>query len=221
MCSVTPAAAAQSVTIRRTPRPGDAEEIGALHGSVYGYEYGLDALALRVEIACALTELCTRGFPEPAREGLWIVDQHGRVAGSIALIDDGDRLARLRFFMLAPQLRGTGLGRELMSQVVDLATSSGAYDRIYLTTFHELEAAAVALPRGRIRARPLAAPAPLGPRGHGAALRARLMYGRAQSIVSGPCDSPLRNWRMKRLSELSISSDGPASTIRPFQRTQM
>ena len=140
---MSPGVLAQAaVTIRRAARPRDAEEIGALHGSVYGYEYGLDALALRVEIACALTELCERGFPSPVREGLWIVEQHGRVAGSIALIDDGDRVARLRFFMLAPQLRGLGLGRELISDLMALARSCGAYDSIYLTTFDELEAAA-------------------------------------------------------------------------------
>ena len=43
----------------------------------------------------------------------------------------------------------------------------------------------------------------------------------AQSIVSGPWDSPERNWRMNGFSELSMSSAGPASTIRPFHRTLM
>ena len=43
----------------------------------------------------------------------------------------------------------------------------------------------------------------------------------AQSIASGPCDSPERNWRMNGLSELSMSSAGPASTIRPFHSTLM
>ena len=43
----------------------------------------------------------------------------------------------------------------------------------------------------------------------------------SQSIVSGPWDSPDRNWRMNGFSELSMSSAGPASTIRPFHRTLM
>ena len=42
-----------------------------------------------------------------------------------------------------------------------------------------------------------------------------------QSIESGPCDSPERNWRMNGLSEFSMSSAGPASTIRPFHSTLM
>ena len=43
----------------------------------------------------------------------------------------------------------------------------------------------------------------------------------AQSIVSGPWDSPERNCRMNGFSELSMSSAGPASTIRPFHSTLM
>ncbi len=42
-----------------------------------------------------------------------------------------------------------------------------------------------------------------------------------QSIESGPCDSPDRNWRMNGFSEFSMSSAGPASTIRPFHSTLM
>ena len=42
-----------------------------------------------------------------------------------------------------------------------------------------------------------------------------------QSIESGPCASPARNCRMNGLSELSMSSAGPASTIRPLQSTLM
>ena len=42
-----------------------------------------------------------------------------------------------------------------------------------------------------------------------------------QSIVSGPSDSPERNWRMNGLSELSMSSAGPASTILPLHSTLM
>lgn len=41
------------------------------------------------------------------------------------------------------------------------------------------------------------------------------------SIPSGPSASPLRNWRTNGLSDSKSSSAGPASTIRPFQSTEM
>ncbi len=42
-----------------------------------------------------------------------------------------------------------------------------------------------------------------------------------QSMARGPTTSAFRNWRTKSLSELNSSSEGPLSTIRPFQRTAM
>ena len=47
----------------------------------------------------------------------------------------------LRWFVLDPQLRGRGLGRRLIAELLELAEWIG-YERIALETFSELRAAA-------------------------------------------------------------------------------
>jgi GNAT superfamily N-acetyltransferase len=81
-----------------------------------------------------------RGWPAE-RECVWIVERDGDLAGSIALTDDGDDTAGLRWFALEPSLRGRGLGRQLVGEVVAAARRHG-YARMRLETFSDLRAAA-------------------------------------------------------------------------------
>ena len=45
-----------------------------------------------------------RGWPEGG--GVWIVERNGKVAGSVALTDEGDGVGKIRWVLLAPDLRG-------------------------------------------------------------------------------------------------------------------
>ena len=92
------------------------------------------------QVAATVAAAGKRGFPRE-REGIWIVEVDGRHAGSVALTDEGDGLATLRWVVLDPDLRGHGLGRGLISEVVASAESFG-YETIGLETFSELRAAA-------------------------------------------------------------------------------
>jgi ribosomal protein S18 acetylase RimI-like enzyme len=62
-------------------------------------------------------------------------------AGSLGLTDEGDGEARLRWFVLDPDLRGQGLGRRLLEEFLAEAKRFG-HRRIVLETFSDLRAAA-------------------------------------------------------------------------------
>jgi ribosomal protein S18 acetylase RimI-like enzyme len=127
------------VSIRRYLRPGDLGAIVAHHGRVYAPEYGVDQ-TFEASVGAAVVAAGKRGWPR-ANEGIWIVELDGRHAGSLGLTDEGDGLAALRWFVLDPELRGQGLGRRLVAELVAKARSE-EYAVLGLETFSELRAAA-------------------------------------------------------------------------------
>ncbi len=125
--------------VQRTLRPDAALEIGELHRRVYVPEYGLndtfvDAVTAGVERAV------TTGWPERGG-GVWIVEQDGAVRGSLGLTDAGGGLGHVRWFALEPALRGRGLGRQLIGELLDLAREQDMR-RLELGTFSALSTAA-------------------------------------------------------------------------------
>jgi GNAT superfamily N-acetyltransferase len=128
-----------AVSVRRELRPGDLGAIVAQHGRVYSREYGLDS-SFEALVASSVASAALRGFPGP-RDAIWIVELDGELAGSLALTDEGDGEARLRWFLLDAGLRGRGLGRRLVGELVARAEELG-YARVTLETFGDLEAAA-------------------------------------------------------------------------------
>jgi ribosomal protein S18 acetylase RimI-like enzyme len=124
--------------IRREIRPGDFDDIVALH-RLYAREYGLDG-SFAAMVAEGLAEAASRGWPGP-REAGWLVERGGELVGSLGLTDEGDGGARLRWFLFDQSLRGQGLGRRLLDEFMARVTELG-YDRVTLETFSELEAAA-------------------------------------------------------------------------------
>jgi ribosomal protein S18 acetylase RimI-like enzyme len=125
--------------IRRELRPGDLGAIVAHHGQVYGEEYDVDA-SFEGHVASTIAQAALRGFPS-SREAICIVEFEGEHAGSIALTDEGDGEALIRWFVFSPEVRGRGLGRRLLSEILGRASEIG-YSRVSLETFSELEAAA-------------------------------------------------------------------------------
>lgn len=128
-----------SATIRRDLRPGDLGRIIAHHGEVYCPEYGVDS-TFEADVGATISAAGRRGFPR-TKEGLWIVELDGRHAGSLALTEEGDGLGKVRWFVLDRQLRGHGLGRKLVAELLDEACDRG-YDGLGLETFGDLRAAA-------------------------------------------------------------------------------
>jgi N-acetylglutamate synthase-like GNAT family acetyltransferase len=126
------------VQIRRDLRPGDLGKIVSFHGDVYGREYGVDG-QFEAFVASSVAEAGRAGFPRE-REAVWIVERDGEFAGCLALTDDGDA-GVVRWFVLDPSVRGRGLGRRLIDELVERARELG-YQRLQLETFSLLTAAA-------------------------------------------------------------------------------
>lgn len=125
--------------IRHDLRPGDLGAIVAHHGVTYLPEYDLDS-TFEAHVGAGVTAAGKRGFPGE-RERLWIVELGGRHAGSLALTDEGDDLGAVRWFVLDRALRGRGLGRRLIGELLDHARADG-YRGLWLETFSDLSTAA-------------------------------------------------------------------------------
>lgn len=128
------------ITIRTDIRPGDLGAIVHLHGVIYAREYGLDH-TFEPYVAKPLSDYVLAG---PGAGRLWIAETEGRVVGSIAILRS-DGQAQLRWFLLAPEVRGKGLGGRLMREALGYCRAEGIAS-VYLWTFDEL-AEALALYR--------------------------------------------------------------------------
>jgi ribosomal protein S18 acetylase RimI-like enzyme len=128
------------IAIRRTLRDGDADAIAELHRRVYEREYGLNE-QFTASVKEGVEAAAATGWPR--RSGaLWLVERGGGpLLGALALTDEGNGLGRVRWFVLDPGLRGRGLGRSLMAELLDEARAAGLR-KLELETINLLTAAA-------------------------------------------------------------------------------
>jgi ribosomal protein S18 acetylase RimI-like enzyme len=127
------------VTTRRELRAGDIEAIVDLHRRVYVPEYERNQVFLDA-VRDGVVAAVARGWPE--RHGaVWLVDRGGRPAGSVALTDEGAGVGCVRWVVFDPVLRGRGLGRRVLTELVEDARAAGLR-RLELNTFSALTAAA-------------------------------------------------------------------------------
>jgi ribosomal protein S18 acetylase RimI-like enzyme len=126
-------------TVRDELGPGDLDAIVAHHRRIYAEEYGVDS-RFGDFVAAAVARAAERGFPT-GREAIRIVELDGEHAGSIGLTDEGGDEAAIRWVVLSPEVRGRGLGRRLLGEMLAFAEDRG-YRMVWLETFSELRAAA-------------------------------------------------------------------------------
>jgi GNAT superfamily N-acetyltransferase len=124
--------------LRRELRPGDAEAIVEIHERIYRPEYGMDARFVD-GVRSTVEHAVERGWPEGG--GAWLVDGPDGLAGCVGLTGEGDGLGRIRWVVLAPEARGIGLGRRMITEAVEEARRLG-FERLELDTFGALKAAA-------------------------------------------------------------------------------
>jgi GNAT superfamily N-acetyltransferase len=129
---------AGDLTIRDDLRAGDLGAIATLHGTIYAAEHGLDA-RFEAGVARGLADAVERGWPVRGR--LWAVERNGELAGSLGLTDEGDGVGKVRWFLLVDELRGGGLGRALLEELIGEAEEAGLAT-LRLETFSALRAAA-------------------------------------------------------------------------------
>jgi ribosomal protein S18 acetylase RimI-like enzyme len=115
--------------------PGAVGDVAALHGRTYAASHGF-GVTFETRVATALGSFL-EGMDERSLFAA-VVDDAGRVLGSIAIDGAQAPLAQLRWFILHESLRGQGWGRRLMQAAMDHAAR---FDGVYLYTMEGLDAA--------------------------------------------------------------------------------
>jgi GNAT superfamily N-acetyltransferase len=128
--------ASQSWTLRHDLRPGDLGSVVSLHGIVYAREYGFN-VTFEAYVAGPLAEFVLH----PTQRGrLWLAECGPRLVGCIAMVPAGPQ-AQLRWYLVEPSARGSGLGKQLLGEAVAFARACG-YESVFLWTVGALSAAA-------------------------------------------------------------------------------
>jgi DNA-binding MarR family transcriptional regulator/N-acetylglutamate synthase-like GNAT family acetyltransferase len=121
----------------RSHRPGDMGWVTHRHGVLYANEYGFDERfeAMAADIAARFVQNL-----DPKRERCWIAEKDGAIAGSVFLVKETAKIARLRLLLVEPWARGLGIGHRLVAECSDFARQAG-YRKITLMTLSVLHAA--------------------------------------------------------------------------------
>jgi len=119
--------------------PGAIGRIAELHGRYYHKHWGFD-LFFESKVAIELSEFL-RCFNE-ARDGFWVASVGEKIVGSIAIdgIDHDSKGAHLRWFIVAPESQGHGIGKRLLEEAVEFCRKT-KFSKVYLWTFSGLDPA--------------------------------------------------------------------------------
>jgi DNA-binding MarR family transcriptional regulator/ribosomal protein S18 acetylase RimI-like enzyme len=132
-----PRGAAEPAFRIRPHRPGDLGWIVAEHGRLYAEEYGWDG-----SFEGFVAEIAARFIRDydAAGDGCWLAERNGEILGSIMLVRQSARTAKLRVFLVKPEARGLGVGKALIAQCLRFARDAG-YRKVSLWTQSGLDAA--------------------------------------------------------------------------------
>jgi DNA-binding MarR family transcriptional regulator/ribosomal protein S18 acetylase RimI-like enzyme len=123
--------------VLRPPQVGDMGWIVHRQGALYWQEYGYDE---RFEALCA--EIVAKFVQnlDAKRERCWIAEKDEEIVGSVFLVKEAEKTAKLRLLYVEPSARGLGIGGRLVAECVRFARQAG-YEKIVLWTQSELDAA--------------------------------------------------------------------------------
>ncbi len=121
--------------IIRTLNPGEAGYIAYRHCVLYEKEYRLGG-TFEQYVMDALTKYLNE---QPEGE-VWVAENIGRIVGSIAAVSTEEGIVQLRWFLIEPEYRGSGLGRQLMKTAMEYCKRK-KFRQVYLWTFQDLKAA--------------------------------------------------------------------------------
>lgn len=125
------------LTWRNELRPGDIGTIIRQHGVIYAVEQGWNH-TFEAYVAGPLAQFALKDSP---RERIWLVERADEFAGSVAIVKHTEEQAQLRWLLVHPDVRGRGLGRQLVERALQFAGDCG-YRSVILWTVSTLESAA-------------------------------------------------------------------------------
>ncbi len=128
----------KNITIRQHMIPGDMGYITYMHGKLYHEQCGYDRHFERY-VAREFNEFLDQYDPEKDR--VWIAEKNNTIIGTIVIVGRSGRVAQLRYFLVDPRERGSGLGKRLMHEAMSFCREK-KYTNVYLLTTEELETAA-------------------------------------------------------------------------------
>lgn len=128
------AAGDPEIRIRSQLCPGDLGYVVYLHGILYP-EWGY---TFEGYVAESVAEFAL-GY-DPQKDGLWVAERDGRIAGTIGVIGRPAGEAQLRWLLVHPEYRGQGLGRRLLQEALAFCRERG-FRNAYLWTVDGLEPA--------------------------------------------------------------------------------
>jgi GNAT superfamily N-acetyltransferase len=119
--------------------PGAIGRVAELHAIYYHKHWGFSVF-FESKVATELSEFLCR-FKEE-RDGFWVACVDGRIVGSIAIdgLNHDSKGAHLRWFIVAPENQGQGIGKILIEEAIEFCREK-RFGRIYLWTFTGLDAA--------------------------------------------------------------------------------
>lgn len=123
-----------SVTIRNY-QPGDFGYIAYRHSVLYAKEYELDQVFEKYVLQSLVNFL-----GDPSGGEIWVAESCGTIVGFIGIVKINQNTAQLRWFLIEPEFRGCGLGRKLVSKVIEFCKQKN-YNHVFLWTFKGLDTA--------------------------------------------------------------------------------
>jgi len=123
--------------VLRPHAPGDIGWIISRHAALYAREYGWDGSfeGMVAEIGAKFI-----AHYDAAYERCWIAEKDGEPVGSVVLVRQSAKVAKLRLLIVDPKARGLGIGKRLVEECIRFARHAG-YRKIVLWTNSVLTAA--------------------------------------------------------------------------------